>query len=248
MKYIVRILKATKLIFICFMNGISGARNYTIRENITELRLWTSFFSQTIRDLASILFHECAPVPYECSQVASKHAVIFIPGYIMTPRGASPLLAYLAGAGFAIKTCQKRARFKHVREIARWAYEQVNVSKINGRTPILVGYSMGGDIAQRVACKTGALAVSLSTPRMSQYTFFAALDLILRGHIVSRKRCQGDPPNSLAEAFSFHIPRPDIEGHSIIQGIFSHFSVNNPTVIRAVTKRLNELTDMPHMS
>jgi pimeloyl-ACP methyl ester carboxylesterase len=240
-----RLSQAARLSAICIANGLRGAAHCAHKDDIPRSRLWFSFAKQTIRDLASIVFHEVVPDPYEPKPTRSGCTILFLPGYSMTANGASPLLSYLAGAGFQIVTCAERMRFNNVRRITRWAYDQVAAIRARKQTPILLGYSMGGDIAQRVAGKMGADAVSLSTPIMSQYTFFAALDLILRGRISSRKTFRGAYGTSLSEAFSFHIPRPDQEEHVTLKGVYSHFGVNNPDVIHAVAQRLKTLVGEP---
>ncbi len=232
---------------ICIANGVRGARYCARKEKQHQIRLWTSFSKQTIRDLASIFFHELVPDPYEPQPTAAKYTVLFVPGYSMTANGASPLLSNLCAAGFQIAKCEERLWFKNVRKITRWTHEQVALIRASGQTPILLGYSMGGDIAQHVAGKMGVDALSLSTPIMSQNTFFAALNLILRGTVSSRKTYRGGHGTSLSESFSFHIPRPDREGHVAIKGLYSHFGVNNPEVIQAVVARIKKLAkETPH--
>jgi pimeloyl-ACP methyl ester carboxylesterase len=240
-----RLSQAARLSVICIANGLRGARDCAHKDNVPRSRFWLSFAKQTIRDLASIIFHEFVPDPYEPKPTRSECTILFLPGYSMTANGASPLLSYLAGTGFQIVTCTERMRFNNVRRITRWAYDQVAVIRARKQKAILLGYSMGGDIAQRVAGKMGVDAVSLSTPIMSQYTFFAALDLILRGSISCRKTFRGAYGTSLSEAFSFHIPRPEQEGHVTIKGVYSHFGVNNPDVIQAVAGRLKTLAEEP---
>ena len=236
-----RLYGAARLSAICITNGLSGARYCAHKERLHQIHLWASFSKQTIRDLASIFFHEIVPDPYELKSTAEKCTVLFIPGYSMTANGASPLLSNICGAGCQIAKCEQRMWFKNVRKITKWAYEQVAMIRASGQEPILLGYSMGGDIAQHVASKMDVDAISLSTPIMSQHTFFAALDLILRGRVSSRKTFRGAYGSSLSEAFSFHIPRPDREDHVTIKGVYSHFGVNNPEVIQAVVDRIEKL-------
>ena len=236
-----RLYAAARLSAVCIANGLRGGRYCARREKLHQLRLWVSFTKQTVRDLASIFFHEIVPDPYESTPPAASCTVLFVPGYSMTANGASPLLSNIAATGCQVATCAARMRFKNVRSITRWVYEQVTIIRASGRKPILLGYSMGGDIAQRVAGKMGVDAISLSTPIMSQHTFFAALDLILRGRVSSRKTFREGIGTSLSETFSFHIPRPDREGHVTIKGVYSHFAVNNPEVIQAVVSRIEKL-------
>lgn len=238
---IVRLYAAARLSAICIANGLRGARSCARRNRLHQLRLWVSFTTQTVRDLASIFFHEIVPDPYEAKPPDASCTVLFVPGYSMTANGASPLLSNIAAAGCQVVACAERMRFKNVRAITRWVYEQVSAIRASGRKPILLGYSMGGDIAQRVAGKMGVDAISLSTPIMSQHTFFAALDLILRGRVSSRKTFREGIGTSLSEAFSFHIPRPDREGHVTIKGVYSHFAVNNPDVVQAIVGRIEKL-------
>ena len=236
-----RSYEAVRRSAICVANGLRGARHFAHKEKLYQFHFWSSFSKQTIRDLASIFFHEIVPDPYESSPESAKCAVLFVPGYSMTANGASPLLSNISRAGYRIITCDERMLFRNVRRITRWASKQVAMILANGQKPILLGYSMGGDISQRVARKLGVDAISLSTPIVSQHTFFAALDLILRGRVSSRKSFKCGCGNSLSEEFSFHIPRPDREGHAIIKGVYSHFCVNNPAVIRAVVDRIEQL-------
>jgi hypothetical protein len=193
--------------------------------------------------LASILFHEIIPDPYEMRSPAKNFAVLFIPGYSMTANGASPLLANISRIGCQIVRCKERMWFKNVRKISRWANEQTAIIRASGLKPILLGYSMGGDIAQRVGYKMGVDAISLSTPIMSQHTFFAALDLILRGRVSARKTVRNGYGTSFSEAFSFHIPRPDREGHIITKGVYSHFCVNNPEIVKTVVGRIEKIME-----
>ena len=237
-----RLFQEARLSVICIANGLSGARYCARKEKLQQIRLWTSFVKHTIRDLASILFHEIVPDPYEPKSTAAKCTVLFVPGYCMTANGASPLLSNICGTGCQIAKCKKRMWFKNVRYITRWTYEQLAMIRASGQKPILVGYSMGGDIVQHVASKMGVDAISLSTPIMSQHTFFAALDMIFRGRVSSRKTFRNGYGTSLAETFSFHIPRPDREGHVTLKGVYSHFAVNNPDVIQAILSRIEKLS------
>ena len=132
--------------------------------------------------------------------------------------------------------------FRNVRSITRWLYEESAKIQSNGQTPILLGYSMGGDIVQRVANKMDLPAISISTPVATQYTFFSALDMILKDGSSSRKKHKDCYGISLSESFSFHIPRPDQECHTPISGVHSHFAVNNPDVIKVVLEKIKELS------
>ena len=228
---------------VCIANGLSGAKHCARKYKLRQFHLWLSFSKQTIRDLASIFFHEIVPDPYEMREPAKNFAVLFIPGYSMTANGASPLLANISRAGCQIVKCKERMWFKNVRKISRWANKQTTIIRASGLKPILLGYSMGGDIAQRVGYKMGVDAISLSTPIMSQHTFFAALDLILRGRVSSRKTFRNGYGTSLSEAFSFHIPRPDREGHIITKGVYSHFCVNNPDIVKTVVGRIEKIME-----
>jgi len=87
-----RFYAAARLSAICIANGLNGARYCARREKLHQLRLWASFSKQTVRDLASIFFHEIVPDPYESKSPAAICTVLFVPGYSMTANGASPLL------------------------------------------------------------------------------------------------------------------------------------------------------------
>jgi pimeloyl-ACP methyl ester carboxylesterase len=240
--FIGRLLQAARLSVLCIAYGLRGAKYCARKANLRQSRFWISFFKQTVRDLICIGFHEILPDSYEPEPAAAKCTVLFVPGYSMTANGASPLLSNICGAGCQVAKCEMRMWFRNVRKITRWARKQVIAARTNGLKPILLGYSMGGDIAQHMAGKMGVDAISLSTPVLSQHTFFAALDLLLRGSVSSRTRFRrGGYRNSLSETFSFHIPRPDREGHAAIKGVYSHFGVNNPDVIQAVVARIKEL-------
>jgi len=236
-----RLFQAARLAVICIAYGLKGGRHCARAENMRPIRFWASFITQTIRDLASLFFHELVPDPYESRSAAAKCTVVFLPGYSMTANGASPLMANICAAGFEIATCEERMWFKNVRTITRWTYAQVAQIRASGRRPILVGYSMGGDIVQRIASRMEVDAISFSRPIASQYTFFAALDLILRGGSTFQKTIRHSYGISLSESFSFHIPRPDREAHATIKGVYSHFAVNNPMVIQAVLGRIKGL-------
>ncbi len=132
--------------------------------------------------------------------------------------------------------------FKNVRKITRWVFSTVEEIQLNGRTPILLGYSMGGDIVQRVAYRKGVDVISLSTPIATQYTFFSALDMLLKGGGASRRMFKDCYGISLSESFSFHIPRPDRECHITIGGVYSHFAVNNAEVIQVVIDKIREIS------
>lgn len=249
-----RLFQGARISVICIAHGLKGGRHCACADSMRPARLWVSFITQTIRDLASLFFHELVPDPYESRSTGAECTVVFIPGFSMTARGASPLMANICAAGFEIATCEERMWFKNVFKITRWTYAQVAQIRASGRRPILLGYSMGGDIAQRVARRMEVDVISLSRPIASQYTFFAALDLILRGGSPFEKTIRHSYGISLSESFSFHIPRPDCEGHTTIKGVYSHFAVNNPMVIQAVLCMIKELagesdkaTHMPHI-
>ena len=235
-----RLSQAARQSALCIGKGLWGAMHCAHKNDVPLYRLWFSFAKRMIRDLDSIIFHEVVPDTYEPKSTRLECTILFFPGYSMTANGASPLLSYLAGAGFQIVTCGERMSFNNVRRITRWAYNQVAVIRARKQTPILLGYSMGGDIAQRVIGKMGGDAVSLSTPIMSQYTFSAALNLILRSRISSRKTFRGPYGASLSEPFSFHIPRPDQEGHVTLKGVYSHFWINHRDVIQSVAGKIED--------
>jgi len=85
-----RLYEAAQLSAICIANGLSGARHYAHQEKMHQFRLWVSYSKQTVRDLASIFFHEIVPDPYESKSLATSCTVLFVPGYSMTANGASP--------------------------------------------------------------------------------------------------------------------------------------------------------------
>lgn len=140
---IVRLYAAARLSAICIANGLRGARSCARRDRLHQLRLWASFTTQTVRDLASIFFHEIVPDPYEAKPPDASCTVLFVPGYSMTANGASPLLSNIAAAGCQVAACAERMRFKNVRAITRWVYEQVSAIRASGRKPILLGRARG---------------------------------------------------------------------------------------------------------
>ena len=172
--------------------------------------------------------------------------MIFIPGFCMTANAASPLLSEISRAGFRISASERRMLFRNVRGITRWVHEEVAFLRTAGQEPILIGYSMGGDIAQRVAANMKVRAILLSTPRMAQDTFFSALHLLLEGRLACRRNTPSPYVSSYSEAFSFHIPQPEEEGHIVTRGIYSHFAVNNPQVIQVLVNRANEIRGCAH--
>lgn len=240
---IVRLFTAIKISVLCLNNGLNGSKHYRKIEHLSFIRFWSSFIRQTIIDLCSIFFHEFVPDPYQQRYISTKYTVLFLPGYSMTANSASPLLSNICSSGYKVVTSRKRMLFRNVRSITRWVYEESAKIQLNGQTPILLGYSMGGDITQRVANKMDLASISISTPIATQHTFFSALDMILKDGSSFRKNYKDCYGVSLSESFSFHIPRPDQECHTTISGVHSHFAVNNPDVIKAVIDKIKEISD-----
>ncbi|MEW5848214.1 MAG: hypothetical protein AB2A00_05340 [Myxococcota bacterium] len=221
----------------CFRNARGGLRACAQREGLEPWVLLLHYLWHTVTDLLEILLYQLFTFHRRVTPAPSDAVVVvLVPGYLMSTKGMPALKAMLTARGYHVAAVRGVLTLRSRKDIRKQALALCREHQ--DKRLVLFGYSFGGSIAHALGAELGIPSISLSTPLESKGAPFGAI-MNLFGIDNYRDPVIPELGMNFVEAFSETIPHrmPDgVRRTWTIDGVHSHFSINNPKVVLTLTE------------